>query len=49
MKIKNIYIKSFGKLKDLNLGIQEGLNIIYGSNESGKALFRILLKLCFMA
>ena len=47
MKIRSIYIKSFGKLKNLNLEFQDGLNIIYGSNESGKSTIQHFLKAMF--
>ncbi len=37
MKIKNIKINSFGKLKDKEINLQNNINIIYGKNESGKS------------
>lgn len=37
MKIKNININSFGKLKNKSIDFIPGLNIIYGENESGKS------------
>lgn len=36
MIIKDIYIKSFGKFNNFSLKFNDGLNIIYGDNESGK-------------
>ena len=36
MKIDNIKINSYGKLKDKNLNLEK-INIIYGKNESGKS------------
>ncbi len=37
MKITNLKINSFGKLKDKNIDLNDGINIIYGENEAGKS------------
>lgn len=37
MIIKNLQINSFGKLKDRNIELNNGINVIYGENESGKS------------
>ncbi len=37
MKIKKIKINSYGKLKDKEIDLEEGINLIYGKNESGKS------------
>ena len=37
MKIKKIRVNGFGKLKDLSLRFSDGLNVVYGGNESGKS------------
>ena len=37
MKIKNLKINGFGKLKDKEINFQDGINIIYGENEAGKS------------
>lgn len=37
MKINNIKINNFGKLKDKEIELKNNLNIIYGENESGKS------------
>jgi len=37
MKIKNLKINGFGKLKDRNINLEDGINVIYGENESGKS------------
>ena len=37
MVIKNLQINSFGKLKDKNIELKKGINIVYGRNESGKS------------
>lgn len=36
MWIEKIQIKNFGKFYDKTIGFSEGLNVIYGGNESGK-------------
>ncbi len=37
MKINELKINSYGKLKDKNLSLEDGINIIYGENEKGKS------------
>ena len=37
MKIENIKINSFGKLKDKEINLSKGINLIYGKNEAGKS------------
>ena len=37
MKIKNLKINGFGKLKDKEINLNEGINVIYGKNEAGKS------------
>ena len=36
MKIKNLKINGFGKLKDKEINLENGINVIYGENEIGK-------------
>ena len=37
MKIDEIKINSYGKLKDKNINFKDGINIVYGDNEKGKS------------
>lgn len=37
MNINKIKINSFGKLKEKEINLKNGINIIYGKNESGKS------------
>ena len=37
MKINEIKINSYGKIKDKSIILKDGINIIYGENESGKS------------
>lgn len=37
MKIKNIKINSYGKLKNEEINLNDNINLIYGKNESGKS------------
>ena len=37
MKIKNLKINGFGKLRDRDIALENGINIIYGKNEAGKS------------
>ena len=36
MVINNLRINGYGKLKDTNIHLEKGINIIYGRNESRK-------------
>lgn len=48
MKIKGLYPQSFGKFKDASIEFGDGLNIIYGENETGKStLFAFLRGMLF--
>lgn len=38
MRIKEIFIRRYGPLSEISLQIEEGLQLIYGANESGKTL-----------
>lgn len=44
MKLTQIYIKSFGKLKDREISFGEGINIVYGPNESGKSTLHAFIR-----
>lgn len=37
MKINNLKINGFGKLKDKEINLENGINVIYGKNEAGKS------------
>lgn len=37
MRISKLHITSYGKLKDKTITFSDGLNVIYGKNESGKS------------
>lgn len=37
MKIRKIKINSYGKLKEKEINLKDGINIIYGKNEAGKS------------
>jgi len=37
MKIKNIKVNGFGKLKNKEINLNNGINVIYGKNEAGKS------------
>lgn len=37
MKINNLKINGFGKLKDKEIKLNNGINIVYGENEAGKS------------
>lgn len=37
MKINNLKINGFGKIKDKEIVLKDGINVIYGENEAGKS------------
>jgi len=43
MYIKKIQVNNFGKLKNKEIDLKNGINVIYGENESGKSTL-----LCFI-
>lgn len=47
MKLDKIYIDGFGKLKDFELDLADGLNVFYGDNESGKTTIMAFIKMMF--
>ena len=48
MKIKELYIRSFGKLKDYRLSLNDGMNVVFGNNEAGKTtLFSFILAMLY--
>ena len=44
MIIRELEIKNFGKLKNRRLVLKEGINLVYGENESGKSTLYAYLK-----
>ncbi len=47
MKIKSLYIASFGGVKNLKLDFSDGFNVIYAQNESGKTTIMSFIKMMF--
>ena len=45
MIIKKIHINAFGKLKNYDLDLQSGLNVVYGANEYGKSTIMEFIKM----
>ena len=37
MKILELRLKHFGKFTDKNIQLMDGINVLYGENESGKS------------
>ena len=44
MRITELVLKNFGKFTDKRIGLADGINIIYGENESGKSTLHTFLK-----
>lgn len=47
MKINRVYIKNFGGISDREYILSEGLNVIFGQNESGKSTFLSFIRFIF--
>lgn len=47
MKIKRLYIKSFGALADREIALSDGINVIFGGNEAGKSTFLSFFRFIF--
>lgn len=46
MKIRKIRIGNFGKLENLDISLEDGINIVYGSNEAGKSTLQGFILSC---
>ena len=44
MKIQKLRLKHFGKFTDKDIQLREGINILYGENESGKSTLHSFIK-----
>ena len=44
MKIKKVAIRSFGKINGRTFEVTDGINVLYGENESGKTTFHTFLR-----
>ena len=44
MKIKELYIKNFGKFSDKKIVFEDGINLFYGENEAGKTTIHTFIK-----
>lgn len=44
MKIRELYLKNFGKFSEKRVVFQDGVNVIYGENESGKTTLHTFIK-----
>ena len=47
IKINKLTLIEFGKFKDFSIDLSDGLNIIYGKNESGKSTVQLFIKAMF--
>ena len=47
MRIDKIHINDFGKLRNFNLELGNGLNTIFGNNEDGKTTIMAFMKMAF--
>ncbi len=47
MKINRVYIKNFGGISDREYILSDGLNVIFGENESGKSTFLSFIRFIF--
>jgi DNA repair exonuclease SbcCD ATPase subunit len=47
MKINKLHVRGFGKIEDFDMTLCDGLNVIYGPNESGKSTLMTFIKAIF--
>lgn len=47
MKLNDIQIQQFGKLKEKKIFLEDGINVIYGPNESGKSTLHGFIRSMF--
>lgn len=46
MWVKELHIKNFGKFSDKRIELSDGINLIYGENESGKSTVHTFIRSC---
>lgn len=44
MELRELDIKNFGKISDTKIQLEDGINLIYGENESGKSTLHTFIK-----
>ncbi|MGI6007007.1 MAG: ATP-binding protein [Ruminococcus sp.] len=44
MNIKELHVKNYGRLHDVNISLEEGINLITGANESGKTTLHAFIR-----
>ena len=44
MRIRELIIKNFGKFRDKSILLEDGINILYGENESGKSTLHAFIR-----
>ena len=44
MKIRELILKNFGKFTDRHIQLDDGINILYGENESGKSTIHTFIR-----
>ena len=44
MKIRELIIKNFGKFSNQDILLDDGINILYGENESGKSTLHAFIR-----
>ena len=48
MILKELNLIGFGKFKNKNIKLKEGINLIYGENEGASLQYIVLSMVCFM-
>ena len=47
MVIRRLKIKNFGKIRDKDMELSPGINVLYGENESGKTTTHTFIRSMF--